>query len=289
MLQYRHLTKPAIIKKARNAFAITLCEHATKKSFFTYQHIRHALNLPKIRKIFNNPRFKRLEFTFDCASSYQSEEMIYNVTVDFARRTLPRRFDSIRYSPQCHCHGKSNLDRRFSSLTTWKRNWENDDFHDTIVNMEELRDCYISGRDQSNISRVTIDHKEPIVTEVSIIDLKRDDKARRPYVRLVGMQSTNSITLITDTHLQCQWKLYNSVLPHVAVNRGRDITSHICEGEDGKLVTPKMADPGAKRKPINLEDNEDPKVIASQFKTRTRFIKQGMLKNYIEDVLKLAI
>ena len=117
MLQYRHLTKPQV-KKAQNAFAMNLCEHAVKTSFFTNKHILHALNQPEIKEIFDNPRFKRIEFTFDCASTYQSEEMVYNLTKGFAKEILPRRLDSIRFSPQCHCHGKSNLDRRFSSLTT---------------------------------------------------------------------------------------------------------------------------------------------------------------------------
>ena len=117
MLQYRHLTKPEV-KEAQNAFAMNLCEHATKTSFFTYKHILHALKQPELNSIFSNPRFKRLEFTFDCASTYQSEEMVYNLTKGFAKEILPKRFDSIRFPPQCHCHGKSNLDRRFSSLTT---------------------------------------------------------------------------------------------------------------------------------------------------------------------------
>ena len=178
MLQYRHLTNP-LVKKARNSFAITLSEHATKKSFFTFQHIKYALNLPEMKKNFNNRRFKRLEFTFDCASTYQSEEMLYNMTKGFAKSILPRRFDSIRFTPQCHCHGKSNLDRRFSSLTTWKVNWEKDEFHDTILNMNDLKACYISGRDKSNASIVSIDHKELIVTEISIIELKRDEKSMK--------------------------------------------------------------------------------------------------------------
>ena len=69
MLQYRQLTNTRI-KEAQNAFAINLCEHATKTSYFTFEHIKHALKQPKIEMIFNNPRFKRLEFTFDCASTY---------------------------------------------------------------------------------------------------------------------------------------------------------------------------------------------------------------------------
>ena len=107
MLQYRHLIKPGI-QKAQNSFAMNLCEHATKTSYFTFEHIKHGLAQPEMKKIFENPRFKRLEFTFDCASTYQSEQMLYNLTKGFAKTILPRRFNSIRFSPQCHCHGKSN-------------------------------------------------------------------------------------------------------------------------------------------------------------------------------------
>ena len=119
MLQYRHLTEPTT-KKPQYSFSMNLSEHATKRGYFTYQHILHGLKQPEIQKIFNNKRFKRIEFTFDCASTYESEEMIYFLTKGFAVHCFPRKFESVRFSPQCHCHGKSNLDRRFSSLTTWK-------------------------------------------------------------------------------------------------------------------------------------------------------------------------
>ena len=54
MLQYRHLTE-ASVKKAQSAFAINLCEHATKKSYFTYQHILHALEQPEMKMIWKKP------------------------------------------------------------------------------------------------------------------------------------------------------------------------------------------------------------------------------------------
>ena len=155
--------------------------------------------------------------------------------------------------------------------------------------MKDLEDCYEQGRDQSNVARVSIDHKEPIVTEISIIDLKKDENSHRPYVRLAGMKATNSITLITKSHLQGNWKLYNNVLPQVAVDRGKDLTSQICEGEDGKIVTAKMASPGSKRKQLKTDDDEDPKTIESQFKSRKKFIKDGILEGYLEYELKVSI
>ena len=80
MLQYRDLEKPDTVKKAKNAFAINLSMYGTKRSFFTMEHILHALEQKEVNPIFNNPRFKRIEFTFDCGSTYTSEEMIYNMT-----------------------------------------------------------------------------------------------------------------------------------------------------------------------------------------------------------------
>ena len=284
MLQYKHLSKPEV-KKAQHAFAVNLCEHATKTSYFTYQHILHALEQPEMKKIFNNPRFTRLEFTFDCASTYMSQEMVYNLTKGFAEHISPRKFTSIRFSPQCHCHGKSNLDRRFSSLTSWKKNWEDDDFHDTILSIDDLEACYVYGLDRSNQSRVTIDHKEPLVTEISKIELKPDPKEHRPYVDLPGLKSTNSITYITESQ-----KLYNNVLPQVPADRGKDITSRIYDSTHGKPVTEKMKNPGKKRKKIVTEAEEtSPKVVESQFVNRKRFISRGGLENYIKYELKIDI
>ena len=127
------------------------------------------------------------------------------------------------------------------------------------------------------------------MTEISIIKLKRDKKNRRPFVSLTGLKSTNAVTLITRSRRQNNWVLINNVLPQVPVNRGINITSGINEGEDGKLVTEKMANPGAKRKQIKLERREDPKVVASQFKKRETFIKKGQLENYIKDELNIEI
>ena len=155
--------------------------------------------------------------------------------------------------------------------------------------MDELKTCYISGRDKSNDAKVSIDHKEPLVTEFSTINLKKDDKERRPYVKLTRLKSTNAVSLITRNRNQSNWVLINNVLPHVPVNRGTNLTSDICEGENGKLVTEKMANPGAKKKQIDTESSEDPKVIASQFKMRQKFIKRGKLENYLKNELNIQI
>ena len=115
------------------------------------------------------------------------------------------------------------------------------------------------------------------MTVFSKINLKKDEKERRPYVKLEGLKSTNSVTLITRSRNQSNWVLINNVLLQVPVNRGTNITSDICVEENGKLVTEKMANPVAKRKQINTESIEDPKVVDSQFKMGQKFLKKGKL------------
>ena len=88
-----------------------------------------------------------------------------------------------------------------------------------------------AGRDSSNLARISIDHKTPIVTDLSIIELHRDPNPRRPYVDLPGMKSTNSVTLVTGNHRHpVYWDLFNNVIPHVAENRGQNLISSICDG-----------------------------------------------------------
>ena len=158
------------------------------------------------------------------------------------------------------------------------------------MTIDDLKDCYIEGRDKSNKARVIIDHKEPLVTEITKIGLKADTKTRRPFVRLDGIKSTNSVTLVTNSRLQSNWKLYNNVLPQVPVDRGQDITSNIREGTKGERVTAKMRSPGSKRKQISSDATEtNPKVLVSQSKYRNKFIKKGNLAYFLKYQLQIKI
>ena len=158
------------------------------------------------------------------------------------------------------------------------------------MNIDDLKACYIDGRDTSNEARVSIDHKEPLITVITKIKLKSDTKQWRPYVMLTGLKSTNSVTLITDSHIPSRWKLLNNVLPQVPESRGQDITDNIREGRSGKPVTDKMRHPGTERKKIKKDnDDTDPKTVASQFRYRKKFIKTGNLEYYIKHQLNIVI
>ena len=63
------------------------------------------------------------------------------------------------------------------------------------------------------------------------------------------MKSTNSISLVTgNTYDTSKWNLFNNVIPHLKENTGQNTISMIQDGENGKIVTAKMADPGEKER-----------------------------------------
>ena len=109
-------------------------------------------------------------------------------------------------------------------------------------------------------------------------------------MKLTGLKSTNAIALITDSDIPSRWKMFNNVLPQVPVTRGQDITTNINEGRRGKLVDEDMRHPGNERKKIKIKEEEtDPKTVASQFRTRKKFIKKGRLEYYIKHQLNIVI
>ena len=44
------------------------------------------------------------------------------------------------------------------------------------MTIDDLKDCYVEGRDKSNKARIIIDHKEALITEISKIELNQIPK-----------------------------------------------------------------------------------------------------------------
>ena len=71
---------------------------------------------------------------------------------------------------------------------------------------------------------------------------------------------------------------------------GVNITRFLKEGKRGKPVTAKMRNPGAKRKTIDLDETEsNPKVVASQYNYRKKFIEKANLRSYFMFNLKIEL
>ena len=130
-----------------------------------------------------------------------------------------------------------------------------------------------------------MDKKPAIPTDITIIELKADESLFRPFVALPGVKSTNAVTILTSDSNISRWKLFNHVLPQVPANMGRNITSNVCDGINGKRTTPKMRDPGAIRKKRKAgTDPMNPKTIGSQHQRRMKFIKDANLEDCLDDL-----
>ena len=152
-------------KKAKRAFAANLSLNTDKTSYATLQHLYESCKQPAIKKVLEDKKHTRLEVTFDNARNYISQEFVYGCT-----KTMFKKFPHlrlIRWVPLCTNHGKTNLDRRFSSFTSWVNAFQANAKIGSIEQMEKvLRDGIKGG----NIRRQEMGDK-PIPTSVKIVKL----------------------------------------------------------------------------------------------------------------------
>ena len=103
-------------KKPKRAFAANLSMNTDKTFYATLQHLYESCNQPAaIKNVLQNKRHTRLEVTFDNARNYISQEFAYGCTNVRFKKFPNLRL--VRWVPLCTNHGKTNLDRRFSSFT----------------------------------------------------------------------------------------------------------------------------------------------------------------------------
>ena len=103
--------------EARRAFVANLSLNTDKNSRATLDHLYRSLNQSPIKEILENPRHTKVEICFDHASNYISRNFLYGCTKTICQMYSHIRL--IRWAPLAPCHGKTNLDRRFSNFTSW--------------------------------------------------------------------------------------------------------------------------------------------------------------------------
>ena len=113
MIQYSdpHGGKPALKR-----FVSNLSLNTDKNAYATLQHLYHSLEQSPIKEIISNTAYTHLEVSFDNAPAYKSHEFLYGCT-----KVLSQKYPHlqvIRWVPLCPCHGKTDLDRRFSSFSS---------------------------------------------------------------------------------------------------------------------------------------------------------------------------
>ena len=102
--------------KAKKSFVANVSLNKDKNAEATLQHFQHSCSQSPIKEILEDPSHTKLEVTCDNARNYKSKEFVYGATKGMFKRYPHLKL--IRWAPLCPCHGKTDLDRRFSSFTT---------------------------------------------------------------------------------------------------------------------------------------------------------------------------
>ena len=152
-------------KKPKRAFAANLSLNTDKTSYATLQHLYESCKQPAIKKVLEDKKYTMLEVTFDNARNYISQEFIYGCTKTMFQK-FPH-FRLIRWVPLCSNHGKTNLDRRFSSFTSWINAFQANAKIGSVQEMEKVLRDGIKG---ANIRRQEMGDKA-IPTSVKIVKL----------------------------------------------------------------------------------------------------------------------
>lgn len=102
--------------KCRKAFVVNLSRNTDKNANACLQHLWHSLLQSPIKEILSDKKHTKVAVTFDNARNYISHEFLHGCTKGIVQ--MFPHIKLIQWSPMVPCHGKSDLDRRFSSLTS---------------------------------------------------------------------------------------------------------------------------------------------------------------------------
>ena len=102
--------------QCRKAFVINLSRNTDKNTNANLQHLWHSLKQSPIKEILSDKKHTKIAVTFDNARTYISHEFLYGCTKGIVQ--MFPHIKVIQWSPMVPCNGKSDLDRRFSSLTS---------------------------------------------------------------------------------------------------------------------------------------------------------------------------
>ena len=174
----------------------------------------------------------------------------------------------------CPCHGKSDLDRRFSSFTSWINTYQ---FSNRINSVNEMMKVLQNGAKGSNLQRRELGD-EPIPTGFGMLKLKKPT-AKAAYVELKMIKSFQCVTYIPHRRDRLKTSdsgYYVNVLPWVPWKRGKHIpTKNVMEGSRAKVLTEKQRTLRKLHKEAgSLANNNDFKVLRKQYEDRLKLLRE---------------
>ena len=198
--------------EAKRAFVANISKNTDKTSYSTLEHLYHSLEQSPLKEIMENKNHTHVEMTFDHASNYISKEYLYGCTKVIAQKYPHIRL--IRWAPLCPCHGKTDLDRRFSSFTSWITTHQ---YSNRIGSAKKMVEVINSGVVGSNLRRKELGDK-PIPTSANLFSLQQPP----PTACMVNLPDIKSIQCVTfipkveDRLEQTHSGFYNNVYPWIS-------------------------------------------------------------------------
>ena len=184
-----------------------------------------------------NRRHTKVEVTHDNAPTYISKEFLYGCTKTISM--MYPHIKLIRYAPLAPCHGKTNLDRRFSSFTSWVTTFQ---FSQRIDSVETMCKVLNEGSKIANLVRRE-QGLEPIPTSANIFSLQPPPETRC-IVELKYIKSTRCVTFIpktSDRIKEDHTGFYINIFPWLSWRKGQPIQhKYVLEGETAIVLTAKQ-------------------------------------------------
>ena len=167
---------------------------------------------------------------FDNAKNYVCKEFLYGATKRLAEKY--EHLELVMWVPMAPCHGKTDLDRRFSSYTYWIRAFQYDK---KIRSVPKMLEVLQDGAKGSNTQRREMG-KEPIPTGFSIVKLEPKSE-NKCFVNQKDLTTINAITYISDPEKRkdrTDSGFYVNGLPWVSWRKGWAIpNSTVKDGNKG--------------------------------------------------------
>ena len=263
-------------------FVANLSLNTDKTAYATLQHLYNSLSQSPMKEIIENQKFTKLEVTHDNAPCYISKEFLYGVTKGLFRKYPHLRI--LRWVPLAPCHGKTDLDRRFSNFTTWINSFE---LNKRIGSIEQMKIVLTDGITGSNIRRQERGEM-PIPTSVNLFKLATPP-ATADYLEIDDIKSMHCVTYVSDVddHLDASHSgFYNSVFPWIHWKNGKPLLPHkVFDGPRGRVLNAKQLRLRPELKRVNnLEQIYDIKTLMTKHNKRRKLLtKLGMnLKEALE-------
>ena len=233
-------------KVPKNVFVSNLSRNTDKSTYSVLEHLIHSLHRSPIKELLEDKTKTMVEICHDNAPNYKSKEFLYGCT-----KTLSKMFPHwklVQWVPLAPLHGKTNLDRRFSSFTSWIRTFQ---LSERIGSVKKMQQVLNDGAIGNNIRRRELGD-DPIPTSFNIFRLKKPPLLA-PYVDVKDIKSIQCVTYVADETLRLSPQdsgYYINIYPWIPWKKGIKVPSkNVREGNRSRRRTAKQLELAKMHKP----------------------------------------